>query len=436
MKFKDKIRFVRQNMKKNRMRVFMTILATAIGCAFLILLASVGFGLEKSIISDLTEGRLANEINVYHDKDFNQLNDEDVEILKQIEHVKTVTKRNTLHHEMMFKLEEYESYWPQVYATNFPSEIEAGLELSDGRMPQANDEIIVGYHFNEILTEGNGNEIVYYEEDLIGKTIDLQVIYYDKEEMKQSESFPVKIVGITKQPAPKVKEQFALISEPLLKEIEDFTVEAFLNPEQSNDEDVELNLDKEKTYDDVRIYTNHLENVSGVIEKLNELGYGNYSVTNQLGQINTLFLVIKIGLIFVGTIALLIASIGIFNTMTMSVTERTQDIGIMKAIGAHPSTIKQIFLIESSYIGLIGAFIGTLFAYVISIVINFVTPMIIEALSGNEGATTQDIMLTYIPISLVATSVSISLLVAIFSGWRPAKKATTVDVLKAMRRDI
>ncbi|NDI37218.1 ABC transporter permease, partial [Chengkuizengella sediminis] len=254
MKFKDKVRFVRQNMKKNRMRVFMTILATSIGCAFLILLASVGFGLEKSIVSDLTEGRLANEISVYHDKDFEQLNDEDIEILKQIEHVKTVTKRNNLHQEVMFKLDGYEANWPWVYATDFPSETEAGLELSDGRMPEANDEIIVAYHFNETLTKGNQkeNEIVYYEEELIDKTLDLQVIYYDNEGMKQYKSFPVKIVGITKQPPPNVKEQFAIISEPLLKEIEDFTMKTFLNSEQSNDEDLEnLNLDNEKTYDDV-----------------------------------------------------------------------------------------------------------------------------------------------------------------------------------------
>lgn len=53
MRLSDQFRFVRQNMKKNKSRLFMTVLATAMGCAFLIVLASVGFGLQKSIVDEL-----------------------------------------------------------------------------------------------------------------------------------------------------------------------------------------------------------------------------------------------------------------------------------------------------------------------------------------------------------------------------------------------
>lgn len=70
--------------------------------------------------------------------------------------------------------------------------------------------------------------------------------------------------------------------------------------------------------------------------------------------------------------------------MTMAVTERAPDIGIMKAIGANPKTIKRIFLLESSYIGLIGAAIGTLVAYVISFIVNFGLPLIIKQAFGEE----------------------------------------------------
>ncbi len=71
--------------------------------------------------------------------------------------------------------------------------------------------------------------------------------------------------------------------------------------------------------------------------------------------------------------------------MTMAVTERAPDIGIMKAIGANPKTIKQIFLMESTFIGLAGALIGTAVAYLISFLVNVGVPMILEQISKRKS---------------------------------------------------
>src|SRR5690606_1461035 len=122
------------------------------------------------------------------------------------------------------------------------------------------------------------------------------------------------------------------------------------------------------------------------------------------------------------------------NTMTMAVTERAPDIGIMKAIGANPKTIKNIFLLESSYIGILCALFGTITAYVISNIVNFSLPFIVEGIFDEPMS--EGIVLSHIPISLTLISVVICLTVTIFSGWRPAQRATRVDVLKAMRREI
>jgi acetoin utilization transport system permease protein len=130
----------------------------------------------------------------------------------------------------------------------------------------------------------------------------------------------------------------------------------------------------------------------------------------------------------------LIASIGIYNTMTMAVTERSPDIGIMKAIGANPKTIKRIFLLESSYIGLIGALIGTVVSYAISYTVNFALPIIIQ--SAFKEKPPEDLMFSSIPVTLPIICVTICYVVTILSGLRPAKRATKVDVLKAMRREV
>ncbi|RKJ12055.1 ABC transporter permease, partial [Butyricicoccus sp. 1XD8-22] len=155
---------------------------------------------------------------------------------------------------------------------------------------------------------------------------------------------------------------------------------------------------------------------------------------NEMKQVNMVFTIMKIGLILVGTIALIIASIGIYNTMTMTVTERAPDIGIMKAIGANPSIIKKIFLLESIYIGLIGAFVGTVVAYGVSFAVNFSLPLVVESMFNESPP--KNLLFSYIPWTLSLISIAICLIITIFSGWRPAQRATRVDVLQAMRREI
>ncbi|NDI35555.1 ABC transporter permease [Chengkuizengella sediminis] len=449
MKFIDKIRFVRQNMKKNRMRVFMTVLATAIGCAFLIMLASVGFGLQKSIITDLTEGKVLNEIYIHGKEDQSTenksfMNDEDIEYFESIDDVKAVTRLQYLHYsqEAVVSIEDYKIQ-PRVAVSYFPAEVEMGMELSEGRLPSTDNEILVGYNFKEYLekpSEDTNEPKVSYEEELIGQNLQLKIRKFDQTGNIEYKTIPLKVVGIKEKLANEFdKDTNITISDALFQQIEEFTQTKkgevlFQEIEYEEDYLVGVQLNGERLYDRVSVYTQNVEQVKGVSEEIREKGYINTSVTDQIQEINALFLVMKIGLIFVGTIALIIASIGIFNTMTMAVTERSSDIGIMKAIGAHPSTIRQIFLIESSYIGILGALIGTVSAFVLSKAVNLGLPFLIETMS--EETSPEGLMFSYIPLSLVVISASISILVAVFSGWRPAKKATSVDVLKAMRRDI
>ena len=106
----------------------------------------------------------------------------------------------------------------------------------------------------------------------------------------------------------------------------------------------------------------------------------------------------------------------------------------MKAIGANPKTIKRIFLLESSYIGLIGALIGTVVSYGISYTVNFAIPLIIKQAFGQE--TDLDLIFSDIPLILPIICIVICYGVTIISGFRPAQRATKVDVLKAMRREV
>lgn len=446
MKLKDQFRFVRQNIKKNKARTFMTILATAMGCAFLIVLASVGYGLQQTIVQDTLEQQIVTKIDVHgyeeDDGNYRPLTMDDIKYLESVDEVKTVTRRKRLQQFPTYILDNYHAEAETIVA-HFPSEIKSGLKLNEGRLPELPDEIVVGYDFpNDLMSapfdedlydeEGQIKKEYQYQGDLIGKTIDLTVKKVEGED-GETKTIPLNVVGVLEKPTKEwMQDHNVYISQETLTEIEVFTgtSKGMLDSGEKTD----ASLEDSNTFDQVNVYADNLEAVEGITEQLTGANYATYSVVSEMKQINMLFTIAKAGLILVGTIAILIASIGIYNTMTMAVTERAPDIGIMKAIGANPKTIKQIFLLESSYIGVLGAVIGTVVAYLISMLVNIGLPLIIETAFAEELP--EGLRFSAIPGTLVLISVGICLVVTILSGLRPAKRATQIDVLKAMRREI
>lgn len=456
MKWKDRLKFIRQNMKKNKSRVFMTILATAIGCAFLIVLASVGFGVQRFIVEDLMQDRSVTEVSI-HGKQVEEeggtpeITAEDITAFRDMDGVKAVSHKTRLEGEPTVQLDEY-SGQATVSAVNFSTEEEAGLKLSSGRMPQKENEVIIGYHLQQFLYEESAvpeGEEIYNDEgmikeeyqidkSLLDETVDMKVEQYKDEEWV-SETFPLTVVGVMEEPARDwQKSNDIFISEDVLTKIADFTGTkngATIYPQMSEQEVATLReAEGERTFNDVQVIAGNMEQVEAISQQLKDEGYHIYSVTEELDQINIVFAVVKIGLIIVGTIALLIASIGIYNTMSMAVTERTQDIGIMKAIGGHPRMIRSIFLMESGYIGLMGALVGVGVAYLVSFGINSALPLIIQQVF--DQSLEEVIQLSYIPPYLVLICVGLCISVAMLSGLKPATKATKIDVLRALRRDV
>lgn len=447
MRMKDQFRFVKQNMKKNKMRVFMTVLATAMGCAFLIVIASVPFGLHQTFVKDILQQDQINQINVQgieKDDEYQQITEKDIEDLRQFENVKSVTFQSYIEQQTVFSIENHQLDTSAI-AVDFKAEQEAGVSLKDGTFPSEKNDVLVGYHFatqlfpsdekqNEKLYNEKGElkEAYQYNKGIIGQTFSMTITRINEDGEEETKDIPVTIAGIIEKPTREwMMDTEVRISESLLHEIEQYTKTP--NGQLSMPVDDQL-PDKDNNYSNVTVHSHSLEQVQTLTEKLEDKHYLVYSAASSLSQLNMMFTIAKAGLIFIGTIAILIASIGIYNTMTMAVTERAPDIGIMKAIGANPKIIKRIFLLESSFIGLLGAVIGTIIAYLISLFVNVVVPLIIEAAFQEELP--EGFMFSAIPLTLVIIAIVICLVVTIISGSRPAKKATKIDILKAMRREI
>ena len=143
-----------------------------------------------------------------------------------------------------------------------------------------------------------------------------------------------------------------------------------------------------------------------------------FTSLSQIEQFNKTTLGVKIGAFLMGGVALLVAGIGIMNIMLVSVTERTKEIGIRKALGAKRRDIMSQFLVEAATLSTVGAIIG--------IVLGILLAQFIAAVSPLPA--------TVAPWSIVA-GVIVGAGVGIISGIYPASRASRLDPIAALRAE-
>lgn len=439
MLFKDQLDFVKQHIKKNKLRVFMTVLAATMGCAFLIVLASVGFGLQDSLRNEILSDEKVTKIQVHGNDQFTEAQ---INEIKSIDHVETVLETITVNASAQSIFEDRDTQ-SDLYVANMHDFEQVNGKLAEGKYPTKPNEIVVGYHFAQTLVNDAERKIIEeknkkaelegtfyngseegYKDSLIGKEIELSLMPHT-DGAKETEKMKYTIVGVMKKPS-----YDWMINNSIYMDTEQKPMLATKLAATGHVKEDEM------FYSEFNIFADSMENVKPILDKLKDKGYSVYSITEQLDQMNVFFLVLKIGLIFVGTIAVLIASIGIFNTMTMAVTERTREIGVLKAIGASPKLIQRLFLMESTFIGIIGTLIAVAISYVISFAANAALPLILEAATGEDAFSKNDITFSLIPWQLVLIASAISIGVAMISGYRPARKATKIDVIQALRQEL
>ncbi|WP_079523811.1 ABC transporter permease [Solibacillus isronensis] len=442
MLFKDQVNFVMQHIKKNKLRVFMTVLAATMGCAFLIVLASIGFGLQESMEDEILSSETVTQIEVLGSQAL--FTAEEVADIEAVENVQTVLKTTSVDANVAGYMGDRDTS-TSLRLVDFTDYASVAKPLSEGKYPENEKEIIVGYHFGQSLLNEADRKLIEekskaaeaegnyydgaeegYKDSLIGKEVEIALSTHEQPDAL-SERMTYTIVGVMPEPAYEwATENRIYMMDEQREVIEDMYSQAIA--------DVEVASDFELFSERFDIYAESLEYVKPILEELRGKGYGVYSVTEQLDELNVFFLVLKAGLVFVGTIAVLIASIGIFNTMTMAVTERTREIGVLKAIGASPKLIQRLFLMESIFIGVIGTVLAIAISYIVSFASNALLPLILKAATAEDGF--NNVQFSAIPWQLVVIAAAISIGVAMISGLRPARKATKIEVMQALRQEL
>jgi ABC-type antimicrobial peptide transport system permease subunit len=183
-------------------------------------------------------------------------------------------------------------------------------------------------------------------------------------------------------------------------------------------------------YSQVLLHTESLTAASRVNTAVSALGYQASTLQAFLDQVNRLFTIVEVMLSSIGGLALLVASIGIANTMIMAIYERTREIGVLKALGASEGDVLRLFLTEAGLIGVIGGVFGVLAGWLLGLGLDWVIHQYLES----EKLFIPAPFFVVTP-ELIIGALVFAAIVGLLAGLYPAARAGRLDPLAALRHE-
>jgi hypothetical protein len=200
-------------------------------------------------------------------------------------------------------------------------------------------------------------------------------------------------------------------------------------------------------YDNVYVKVDDVRNVAAVETAIRQIGYQIYSMSEIRNQMQGQVAQTQLMLGGLAAVSLFVAALNIMNTMTMAITERTREIGVMKVLGCRLRDIRNMFLIESGFIGFLGGAVGVGISLLFSLILNNITKIMmflgidssfdILGFFGLSGMAQQmpDMALSVIPPWLILLALAFAVGVGFVSGISPANRAMRISSLEAIRHE-
>lgn len=459
MSFLDLFAMCRQNLLRRKARTALTALGVLIGCVAIIIMVSIGVGSGESMELMLQNMGDLSMIEIYG---YGQtaLDDDALEQIRAMDHVRAATAKQYCSLDMKVKAgtnDRYVQPWGYCQGLQVKAMEDIGYTMLEGDYPVAGMkdlQVVVGqyfaYTFQDSKRPEGRNMIDRYVMDAEGN-LDQENIpdpYFDpmgmklKLEIRVDENKTIEktavVVGIMKEDNGRGYET----TEGMVMDIGDMKA---LQEEVTKAQGFAPSRDKQK-YDNAYVRVDDIENLSSVQTQIKNMGYETWSMESvrepMLEETRRQQMVFG-GL---GAISLFVAAIGIMNTMVMSISERTREIGVMKALGCYVKDIRRIFLLEAGCIGMMGGLAGVVLSVIISFIMNLVSAgagsyiqgvfqgMPLSSLAGLwQAVTTPGSRISVIPLWLALAGLGISLAIGLVSGLYPANKAVRISALEAIK---
>jgi len=447
MRFIDSLDQALSNLWKKKLRTFLTTFGVVIGIGALVSMISFGQGVQYNVTDRFQQLELFNYITVFPAGTASPLMESDAlpsaggtaasldkSFLKEVSALEGVVSafpevrfpaRIQFRKNTRFSLVQV---MPSAIAATEMVKLRAGAPFTDDHSPS----LIIS---DTMLTDMG----IHDPEEVIGEEITLLTLRIDFSRLNISDvsslfeggrlpfseqQHTFTIAGVAERmgfggPTPLRSDVFipsgtaAAIPTISLTSIWDF----FRSPGQAHEYSmVNIRVDSPRSIDRVKAFAA-------------EKGFQSFALIDQLEEIKTGFIFMDMFLAAVGMIALVVASLGIVNTMVMAILERTREIGIMKAVGAGDGDIQKIYLFEAGLIGLTGGVLGLCLGWIVTTGINW----IINGILSRQGIPFVDYF--YFPWWLNVGSIVFSILVSLLAGIYPMRRAARVDPVVALRHD-
>jgi len=399
MNLKDLFRLSFSSLRSRLSRFILTVFGLSVAIGVILFLVSLGFGLQHLLLQQIaTSDSLLSMDVVSPDEEILPLSREQVDDIKTIEGVEMVAPQSTL---------------PAfVSMGGINSQASANIVSSDffsldGLLPEQGRIFEPDEEFDVVINESLSNLFGLTSGEIVGTEIDLAlfVSHFDETENVVREN----VVGFERKF--NVVGVIGAGSEPYL----------YVN---ANVLEGVVAIDN---YDAIKVKVVDDGYLQAVREDLIERGYLVSALSDTIAEANRIFQIIQVVLGIFGVFALIVAAIGLINTMTINLLERTNEIGVMRSLGASSKTIKSLFLVESTLAGALSGVIGILSGIIFSELVNFGLNILARVLGGSP------VSLFIYPIWFLLFIVLLSTFVGFIAGLWPASRAGRLNPLEALR---
>lgn len=430
------IALVVENLSRRKGRVALTAVGVVIGTAAVVILVSLGMGLQRNAteqlwgISDLTQiqvmpdysGGMMMEPGMVVSADEmptpEPITDEALAQFAALPGVRAVIPRDGLQGAAVLNVDRQE-LWTNLNGVGIRDLSELGLTAEQGTLELERGTMIIGAMVPQNISVPNmrpGDEPPP-PPDLLNSQVKLSIIKWT-EDGEVRKNVPVRVVGI----AAETRSEYDW---SVFMPIEDVQ---YYN-EWIMGRRINRSLDG---YNMVTVRAETPREVDAISTAIVDMGFTASAPQQTVEGINNYFTILQVIFGGVGAIALIVAAIGIANTMAMAVLERTREIGLMKAIGATNRDVVSIFLGEAAGIGMIGGIGGALLGWLAGQALNVVALAVLSAQAAETGAPPPSFAVVT-PLWLPLFAIVFSILVGLFSGLYPALRAATLIPVVALK---